>query len=327
MAFHQTLSKIFGQFGIGGVEVSLVGLGPSLGRFALKVPVGTKVSKIRKLTDDVALALGVPAVWITEPIAPWTLGIDIPRRNREFVNFRDLADADVSAAAVPLYLGVDVVGEQLVPDLAKFPHLLVAGRTGSGKSVALHSIIRSVLKQPDVRLCLIDPKQVEFEEYRHDAALIEDVVTDPQDALEVLARLVRRMNEGFEELKRHHVKSIDELTSRGISRNRVVVVVDELADLLMTGDPLIERHLIRLAQKGRAVGIHLVLATQRPTVDVLSGLLKANVPSRLAFQVASALESRVILDNGGAEKLLGCGDFLLQTNGGALIRGQAAYFG
>jgi S-DNA-T family DNA segregation ATPase FtsK/SpoIIIE len=303
--------------------VSVVGKGPTLTRYAVTVPSGTKVSRITKLAEDIALALGVPAVWFTQPIAPWTLGLDVPNTVRQTVKFESVAKFG-SSYRVPLYLGCDVTGKKIVVDLVDLPHLLVAGRTGSGKSVCLHGIIQSLHKHDSAGLVLIDPKQVEFQQYRDSRLLKTAPITDVENADACLFALLRQMEQTFSRLAEVGAKDLDEFYRRtGTVLKRTVVVVDELADLLMTGSPTIERSLIRLAQKGRAAGFHLVLATQRPTVDVVTGLLKANVPARLCFQVASRLESRVVLDESGAESLLGKGDFLLST-GSEQIRGQAA---
>ena len=324
MRFEQQLSEVFKTLGIPGVTVKSVGVGPTLGRFAIKVPEGTRSARVCNLSDDVALAMGVTAVWFTKPIAPWTFGLDIPRRSRKRVDFNTIRwSGQGSNHAIPLYIGSDVTGQHIVPDLADLPHLLIAGRTGSGKSVCLHSIISSIHERLSAYLVLIDPKHVEFEEYRNSPLLKHPVVTESQTASEVIHQLLEDVDKGFRRLAEYGVKDVSSLAELGVPVRRTVVVIDELADLLLDSTAETEKDLIRIAQKGRAVGIHLVLATQRPTVDVVSGLLKANIPSRIAFQVTSKLESRIVLDQQGAESLLGRGDFLFQS-GQTLLRGQCA---
>lgn len=317
------IQSIFNQFGVSGVDVGIVGEGPSLTRYSVRVPEGTRTNRIVKLAEDIALAIGVPAVWFTKPIAPWTLGLDIPKSYRQNVRFDSVAQYTTSHK-IPLYLGCDVTGHKVTADLCELPHLLVAGRTGSGKSVCLHTIIRSIAKHQSAGLILVDPKRVEFEQYRKSSLLAEPIATESEAVDVILQKLVLKMDETFDQLAKVGAKNLDDyyrFTGRSIPRT--VIIIDELADLLMSGSITIEKNLIRLAQKGRAAGFHLVLATQRPTADVVTGLLKANIPSRICFQVASRLESRVVLDESGAESLLGKGDFLL-SSGTELIRGQGA---
>jgi len=249
---------------------------------------------------------------------------------------------------IPIFLGKDVAGNSLTVDLTKMPHLLIAGRTGSGKSVCLHTIIASILmarKPDDVRLLMIDPKMVELSIYSQLPHLMHPVVTDMKKAEAILAWAVEKMEERYRLLaltKVRHVTSFNELGEEEIRKRLgpkiaqmdevpthmpfIVIIADELADLMMTAGKDVEQHIIRLAQKSRAVGIHLILATQKPTVDVITGLIKSNLPARLAFQVASHMDSRVVLDEGGAEKLLGNGDMLFLWPGtSTVIRGQGTF--
>ena len=346
------LEKTFADFGY-HVRVVEIQTGPVIAQFEVELEAGLRLSKITALADDLAISLRVPSVRIVAPIpGKNTVGIEVPNNQRQLVRLREVMEEGAERAArmrIPLFLGKDVAGSPLVVDLSGLPHLLIAGRTGTGKSVCLNSIIVSIImtRRPDeVRLLLIDPKMVELSPYRSLPHLMHPVVTDMRKAEAILAWAVEKMEERYQLLARAGVRHIsvynqlgeEELMERlqpttDEERRQipthlpyVVIVADELADLMMTAAKEVEGHIIRLAQKSRAVGIHLVLATQKPTVDVITGLIKSNLPARICFQVASRTDSRVVLDEMGAERLLGNGDMLFLWPGtSTLIRGQGTY--
>jgi len=346
------LEKTFLDFGF-NVRVVEIQTGPVIAQFEVELEAGLRLSRITSLADDLAVALRVPSVRIVAPLpGKNTVGIEVPNQKRRIVRLREVMEEGGGTAQkmhIPLFLGKDVVGRPLIVDLTTLPHLLIAGRTGTGKSVALNSIIASILmtRRPDeVRLLLIDPKLVELSPYRNLPHLMHPVVTDMSKAEAILGWAVEKMEERYHLLARAGVRHIngynqlgeDELFDRiqpedDAEKEQVpthlpyiVIVADELADLMMTSAKEVEGYIIRLAQKSRAVGIHLVLATQKPTVDVITGLIKSNLPARIAFQVASRTDSRVVLDEMGAEKLLGSGDMLFLWPGiSGLIRGQGTY--
>jgi S-DNA-T family DNA segregation ATPase FtsK/SpoIIIE len=346
------LEKTFLDFGF-NVRVVEIQTGPVIAQFEVELEAGLRLSKITALADDLAIALRVPSVRIVAPIpGKNTVGIEVPNTQRQIVRLREVieeANGKSLKMRIPLYLGKDVAGNPLVVDLSTLPHLLIAGRTGTGKSVCLNSIIVSMLmtRRPDeVRMLLIDPKMVELSPYKTLPHLMHPVVTDMRKAEAILAWAVDKMEERYHLLARAGVRHVsvynqlgeEELMERiqpedDEERSQIpthmpyiVIVTDELADLMMTAAKEVEGHIIRLAQKSRAVGIHLVLATQKPTVDVITGLIKSNLPARISFQVASRTDSRVVLDEMGADKLLGNGDMLFLWPGtGALIRGQGTY--
>ncbi len=346
------LEKTFLDFGF-RVKVVEIETGPVIAQFEVELEAGLRLSKITSLADDLAIALRVPSVRIVAPIpGKNTVGIEVPNAERQLVRIREVieeANGKAQKMHIPLYLGKDVSGKPLVADLASLPHLLIAGRTGTGKSVCLNSIIVSILmtRRPDeVRMLMIDPKMVELSPYKTLPHLMHPVVTDMRKAEAILAWAVEKMEERYALLARAGVRHIsgynqlgeEELMDRlqpesdeerkNIPTNLpyIVIVADEMADLMMTAAKEVEQHIIRLAQKSRAVGIHLVLATQKPTVDVITGLIKSNLPARIAFQVASRTDSRVVLDEMGADKLLGNGDMLFLWPGtSTLLRGQGTY--
>ncbi len=327
--------------------------GPVIAQYEVELEAGLRLSKITGLSDDLAVALRVPSVRIVAPIpGKNTVGVEVPNNERQIVRLREVmeeTDGKTKKLRIPIFLGKDVSGNPMVVDLSTLPHLLIAGRTGTGKSVCLNSIIVSMLmtRRPDeVRLLLIDPKMVELSPYKCLPHLMHPVVTDMRKAEAILAWAVEKMEERYHLLARAGVRHIsvynqlgeeelmerikpeDEDQRRQIPTHMpyVVIVADELADLMMTAAKEVEQHIIRLAQKSRAVGIHLVLATQKPTVDVITGLIKSNLPARISFQVASRTDSRVVLDEMGADKLLGNGDLLFLWPGtSTLIRGQGTY--
>lgn len=293
--------------------------GPSITRYELEPAAGVKVSKIVHLADDLALKLAATDIRIEAPIpGKAAVGIEVPNKKLTGVNLRDVIDTDTfrkAAGGVPVCLGKDIAGNPIVADLTKMPHLLVAGSTGSGKSVCINTFIASILfkqRPEDVKLILIDPKVVELSNYNGIPHLLTPVVTDPKKAASVLRWAVREMDDRYKRFAITHTRDIsryNELHPED-AMPFIVIIIDELADLMMTASDDVEKSIIRLGQKARACGMHLVLATQRPSVDVLTGLIKANVPSRIAFAVSSQIDSRTILDSGGAEKLLGNGDML-----------------
>ena len=346
------LEKTFRDFGF-QVKVVEVETGPVIAQYEIELEAGLRLSRITSLADDLAIALRVPSVRIVAPIpGKNTVGIEVPNEQRQIVRLREVMDETngrIKKMRIPLFLGKDVSGNPLTVDLSTLPHLLIAGRTGTGKSVCLNAIISSILmtRRPDeVRMLMIDPKMVELSGYKTLPHLMHPVVTDMRKAEAILAWAVDKMEERYELLARAGVRHVsvynqlgeEELMERlqpeddeeraAIPRHLpyIVIVADELADLMMTSGKEVEQHIIRLAQKSRAVGIHLILATQKPTVDVITGLIKSNLPARIAFQVASRIDSRVVLDEMGAERLLGNGDMLFLWPGTSnLLRGQGTY--
>ena len=346
------LEKTFKDFGF-NVRVVEIETGPVIAQYEVELEAGLRLSKITGLADDLAIALRVPSVRIVAPIpGKNTVGIEVPNEARQVVRLREVIEEQGSKGKkfkIPLFLGKDVSGNPLTADLAALPHLLIAGRTGTGKSVCLNSIIASILmtRRPDeVRMLMIDPKMVELSGYGRLPHLMHPVVTDMRKAEAILAWAVDKMEERYTLLARagvRHITSYNELGREElIDRLRpeteeeadnipdhlpfIVIVADEMADLMMTAGKEVEAHIIRLAQKSRAVGIHLILATQKPTVDVITGLIKSNLPARISFQVASRTDSRVVLDEMGADKLLGNGDMLFLWPGTSmLLRGQGTY--
>ncbi len=346
------LEKTFANFGF-NVKVVEIETGPVIAQYEVELEAGLRLSRITGLADDLAIALRVPSVRIVAPIpGKNTVGIEVPNEARQIVRLREVMEESqhrVNKMRIPLFLGKDVSGNSLVVDLSTLPHLLIAGRTGTGKSVCLNAIISSILmtRRPDeVRMLMIDPKMVELSCYGRLPHLMHPVVTDMRKAEAILAWAVEKMEERYSLLARSGVRHITSYNQLGkeelIERLEpetdeerdsipdhlpfIVIVADEIADLMMTSGKEVEQHIIRLAQKSRAVGIHLILATQKPTVDVITGLIKSNLPARISFQVASRTDSRVVLDEMGAEKLLGNGDMLFLWPGTSmLLRGQGTY--
>lgn len=346
------LQDTFRDFGF-NIKVVDVETGPVIAQYEIELEAGLRLSKITSLADDLAIALRVPSVRIVAPIpGKNTVGIEVPNEQRQVVMLRDVIEESDTRSAkmnIPVFLGKDVSGNPMVVDLAKMPHLLIAGRTGTGKSVCLNTIISSILMccRPDeVRMLMIDPKMVELSGYGRLPHLMHPVITDMRKAEAILAWAVEKMEERYSLLAKvgvRHINSFNDLGREEIMRRLevdeadgpsgvpdklpfIVIIADEMADLMMTAGKDVETHIIRLAQKSRAVGIHLILATQKPTVDVITGLIKSNLPARLSFQVASKTDSRVVLDENGADKLLGNGDMLFLWPGtSTLIRGQGTY--
>ncbi len=336
----ELLTQTLREFGV-SAKVIDVSHGPTVTRYELQPSAGVKISRITGLADDIALRLATTGVRIEAPIPnKAAVGIEVPNRVAGSVCLRDLIGSrqfEEAKSKLTVALGKDIGGEIVLADLAKMPHLLIAGTTGSGKSVCTNSMIQSILfrARPDeVRLLLIDPKQVEFGIYNGIPHLLVPVVTDPRKAAGALGWAVNEMLRRYKMFSENNVRDIfaynesikDEDNVERLPQ--ILIVIDELADLMMVAANEVESNICRLAQMARAAGMHLVIATQRPSVDVITGLIKANIPSRLALTVASAVDSRTILDTGGAEKLLGKGDMLFMPVGYAKpVRVQGCFVG
>lgn len=336
------LEQTFKSFGV-DAKVVKASLGPSVTKFEIQPAVGVKVSKIVSLTDDIALALAAKDVRMEAPIPGKSLiGIEVPNDAVSMVSFREVVEAQPAHADTLLEvpLGRDISGQVQTADLTKMPHLLVAGSTGSGKSVAINGIITSILMQAkphQVKMMMVDPKMVELNMYNGIPHLLTPVVTNPRKAAQALQKVVKEMEERYEKFATTGVRNITGYNEMIEAHNQqtgekqpilpfIVVIVDELADLMMVASNEVEDAIIRLAQMARAAGIHMILATQRPSVDVITGIIKANVPSRIAFAVSSGTDSRTIIDSNGAEKLLGRGDMLYLPMGeNKPIRVQGAF--
>ena len=303
-------------------------VGPAITRYELKPAEGVRVSKIANLADDIALNLAAETIRIEAPIpGKQAVGIEVPNREKEAVHLREVLDSEEfrkSDSKLTIALGKDVAGEIQLADIAKMPHVLIAGSTGSGKSVCINTIITSIVyhaKPSEVKFVMVDPKVVELSVYNGIPHLLIPVVTDPRKAAGALAWAVQEMDnrynlfaqKGVRDLKGYN-KAIEKEEGMG-KLPQIVIIIDELADLMMVAKNDVEDAICRLAQKARAAGMHLVIATQRPSVDVITGLIKANIPSRIAFAVSSQVDSRTILDSVGAEKLLGKGDMLYFPSG------------
>ncbi len=330
-----TLVQALANFGVAATVIGEIS-GPRVTRYELQLAPGTKVAKVAQLKDDLSYALATTEIRILAPIpGKQAVGVEVPNLSPNLVTLGDIYD-DLPGTASPLsvWLGKDISGAAVWTDLARMPHILIAGTTGSGKSGCINTILTSILLRatPDeVRLILIDPKQIELNYYESIPHLLTPVVSSPKEASAVLMNVVTEMERRYTQLSQLRARNLPEanrtLRKRGEQElPYLLVVIDELADLMMVSPQEVEDAIIRLAQKSRAVGIHLVLATQRPSVDVITGMIKANVPSRIAFAVSSQTDSRVILDANGAESLLGQGDMLFKPLGTSrLQRLQGAY--
>ncbi|HIY58448.1 MAG TPA: DNA translocase FtsK [Candidatus Tetragenococcus pullicola] len=338
----KVLERTFDSFGV-EAKVVKASLGPAVTKFEIQPAVGVKVSKIVGLTDDIALALAAKDVRMEAPIPGKSLiGIEVPNDAVSTVSFREVIEATPPHGdhLLEVPLGRDISGRVQTADLTKMPHLLIAGSTGSGKSVAINGIITSILMQAkphQVKLMMVDPKMVELNVYNGIPHLLTPVVTNPRKAAQALQKVVQEMEERYEKFAAAGVRNITGYNELVEEKNKedgekravlpfIVVIVDELADLMMVASNEVEDAIIRLAQMARAAGIHMILATQRPSVDVITGIIKANVPSRIAFAVSSGTDSRTIIDQSGAEKLLGRGDMLFLPMGkNKPIRVQGAF--
>lgn len=336
MANVKILEDTLKNFGV-SANIAQVSVGPTITRYELQLSPGVKVSKILSLADDISLSLASPGIRIEAPIpGKAAIGIEVPNKDISSVYLREVLESDEfrnHKSKIAFCLGKDVAGANIVADLAKMPHLLIAGSTGSGKSVCINTLIASILFKStpeEVKLLLIDPKVVELSIYKNIPHLLVPVVTDPKKAAGALNWAVQEMSERYKKFANNNVRDIygyNGLEKEGLDKlPQIVVIIDELADLMMVAPGEVEDSICRLAQMARAAGIHLVVATQRPSVDVITGLIKANIPSRISFAVSSQIDSRTILDMSGAEKLLGKGDALFYPVGEAKpIRVQGAF--
>lgn len=333
------LDETLESFGIPAHTVSYT-IGPSVTRFEIEPEPGTKVSRITSLTDDIQLRLAAKDIFVKAPIAgKSTVGIEIPNIETRTVNLREILESSSyqkSKSPLKIALGLDITGEPIFSDISAMTHTLIAGSTGSGKSVCINGIIVSILYNAlpsDVKLVLIDPKKVEFAQYRDIPHLLTPVINDPKEATATLKWLTEEMDRRYELIESVGARDI---RSYNIKRSRslddlpklpyIVVIIDELADLMMVAMSEVEEYIQRIAQLARAAGIHLIVATQRPSANVITGTIKTNIPSRIAFKVSSQVDSRIILDTGGAERLIGKGDMLFIENGKShMIRLQGSY--
>jgi DNA segregation ATPase FtsK/SpoIIIE, S-DNA-T family len=335
---EKTATRLVEALGHLGVQAQVIGAvaGPHITRYELQLAPGVKMAKVANLKNDLAYALAATEIRILAPIpGKRAVGVEVPNRHRRVVTLGDVfSDPPRDFSPLTVWLGKDVSGKAIPADLAKMPHLLVAGTTGAGKSGAINAMLSSILLRatPDeVRLVLVDPKQVELNHYEAIPHLLTPVITSPRMAANALQNLVREMEWRYGVMSVKRTRSLVELNKLRVREGEkalpyILCVIDELADLMMVAPADVEDSIIRLAQKARAVGIHLVLATQSPRVDVITGMIKANVPSRIAFSVSSQTDSRVILDQNGAESLLGQGDLLFSPVGTSrLQRIQGAY--
>ena len=337
LATAEKLRRTLYSFGV-SAKVENVSVGPAITRYELAPAEGVRVSKIANLSDDIALSLEAETIRIEAPIpGKHTVGIEVPNKEKNTVPLRDIIESDEfinSKSKLAFTLGKDVAGAIVVTDISQMPHMLIAGQTGSGKSVCINTLITSIIykaKPSEVKLLMIDPKVVELSVYNGIPHLLIPVVTDPKKAAGALAWAVQEMVKRyslFAEKKVRDMKGYNSLAEKEGNPKlpQIVIIIDELADLMMVAAKDVEDAICRLAQMARAAGMHLVIATQRPSVDVITGIIKANIPSRIAFSVSSQVDSRTILDSAGAEKLLGKGDMLFYPSGAPKpVRIQGAF--
>ena len=331
------LQKTLYSFGV-QAKVENVSVGPAITRYELKPAEGVRVSKIANLADDIALNLAAETIRIEAPIpGKQAVGIEVPNVEKETVHFRDVVESDSfqdAKSKLSVALGKDVAGNMEIADIAKMPHALIAGATGSGKSVCINTIITSIIykaKPSEVKFVMVDPKVVELSVYNGIPHLLIPVVTDPKKAAGALAWAVQEMDNRYNLFAQKGVRDLKGYNAMAEKEGigtlpQIVIIIDELADLMMVAAKEVEDSICRLAQKARAAGMHLIIATQRPSVDVITGIIKANIPSRIAFAVSSQVDSRTILDQVGAEKLLGKGDMLFYPSGAPKpVRVQGAF--
>ncbi len=331
---RSVLERKLADYGVKG-KVARVQPGPVVSMYEFVPAAGVKINKVMSLADDLAMSMKVERIRVTTLTGKAAIGIEIPNSEREIVYLREIVGSHEFAerrSLLTLALGKDIFGKPIVADLARMPHLLVAGATGAGKSVAINTMILSFLYKAsprDVRLVMIDPKMLELSVYRDIPHLFTPVITVPKEAAGALRKLVFEMENRYRLLAEKGVRSIDGYNAALEDGEEllpyIVVLIDELADLMLTSGREVEDSIARLAQMARAAGIHLILATQRPSVDVLTGVIKANFPARISFQVTTKVDSRTILDSNGAENLLGKGDMLLMSPGSRLLRIHGAY--
>jgi S-DNA-T family DNA segregation ATPase FtsK/SpoIIIE len=327
----ELLEKVFADFNI-EIKVMNVKLGPVVALFEILPAAGTKINTIINLAGDISRSMGVGAVRIAQIYGTQYLGVEVPNSQRETVTIKELlSDRNFKDTThkIPICIGKDISGNIEVIDLSKTPHLLVAGTTGSGKSVFINTLLTSILYRfspEDLRLILIDPKMLELSVYNDIAHLLTPVVTEPKKAIIALKWVCKEMERRYSLMNEENTRSLEGYNQKSLEKLPFIIVfIDEMADLMMTAGKEVEHYVQRLAQMARACGIHLVMATQRPSVDIITGSIKANFPSRISFQVASKYDSRTVLGEIGAEQLLGNGDMLMSKNGASLIRYQAAF--
>ncbi len=325
------LEKVFEDFNI-DIQVINVKLGPVVTLFEILPAPGIKINTIINLADDISRSMGVGAVRIAQIFGTQYLGVEVPNEKREVVTIKELLSNNNfknTSFKIPLCIGKDISGNIEVIDLSKTPHLLVAGTTGSGKSVFINTLLASILYRfspEELRLILIDPKMLELSVYNDIAHLLTPVVTEPKKAIITLKWVCKEMERRYSLMNEENTRSLEGYNEKSHEKlPYIVVFIDEMADLMMTAGKEVEHYVQRLAQMARACGIHLVMATQRPSVDIITGSIKANFPSRISFQVASKYDSRTVLGEVGAEQLLGNGDMLMTKNGGNIIRYQSAF--
>lgn len=327
------LEKTLSDFGV-EAKVNQVTVGPTITRYEIQPSPGVKVSKIVNLTDDIALSLAAKSIRMEAPIpGKSAIGIEVPNESSQIVGLREVLESEEFKkfdSPLAMALGKDISGKPIIADIGKMPHLLIAGSTGSGKSVCVNTLINSILYKAtpeEVKFLLIDPKVVELANYNGIPHLLIPVVTDPKKAANALNWAVVEMNKRYKMFAENGVKDITSYNEKCEEKlPKIVIIIDELADLMMVSANDVEDYICRLAQMARAAGMHLIVATQRPSVDVITGVIKANIPSRIAFAVSSQTDSRTILDMGGAEKLLGKGDMLFYPLGAAKpVRLQGAF--
>ena len=326
------LENVLKQFGIDAKVVNYE-YGPTITRYEITIPAGVKVSKVTSLSDDIAMNLAAESIRIEAPIpGKNTIGIETPNKIKEPVHFSNIIqNKELEKGELNVILGKDIVGRDKIIDITKMPHLLIAGQTGSGKSVAVNTLIATLISkksEKEVKFIMVDPKMVELMPYNDIPHLLIPVIIDPQQAAIALKWAVNEMENRYKQLMENGVRNIKSYNSLKYVEKMpyIVIIIDELADLMMVASGSVEESIARIAQKARAVGIHLVVATQRPSTDVITGMIKANLPSRISFALRSQIDSRTILDSAGAEKLLGQGDMLLLENGSSkLERIQGAF--
>ena len=326
------LENVLKQFGIDAKVVNYE-YGPTITRYEITIPAGVKVSKVTSLSDDIAMNLAAESIRIEAPIpGKNTIGIETPNKIKEPVHFANIIqNKELEKGELNVILGKDIVGRDKIIDITKMPHLLIAGQTGSGKSVAVNTLIATLISkksEKEVKFIMVDPKMVELMPYNDIPHLLVPVIIDPQQAAIALKWAVNEMENRHKQLMENGVRNIKSYNSLKYVEKMpyIVIIIDELADLMMVASGSVEESIARIAQKARAVGIHLVVATQRPSTDVITGMIKANLPSRISFALRSQIDSRTILDSAGAEKLLGQGDMLLLENGSSkLERIQGAF--
>lgn len=327
------LEKKLIDFGVKG-RIKQANPGPIVTMYEFEPAAGIKINRIVSLSDDLALALRAPSIRVYPIAGKAAIGIEVPNRRRATVYLREIMSSDAfqkSNSFLALALGKDIFGNPVVTDLTKMPHLLVAGATGSGKSIFINSLILSILYKADpsdVKMLMVDPKLLELSAYSDIPHLIAPVITNPKEASEALKKLIFEMERRYRLLAERGARNIDNFNKNVEPSERlpyIIVFIDELADLMFTAPADVENAITRLAQMARASGIHLILATQRPSVDVITGLIKANFPARISFQLTTKVDSRTILDGQGAEQLLGMGDMLFMVPGAKIVRVHGAY--